>query len=241
MIKASVPFWIGAARDSDCFFIRIGDYNKSAEADVGQRTFCPAGFPPDLAIAIGKPTSFRGGIQADDMQTLACRPLGAVDRVDAIPDWRMRLLQRLQLHRDVLEGKKVAAKIEGSLGKALDDQLQSLHVDLLCLCRIESVEGGFCGRGATAKADLQPSAAHLIKHTDFLDQPNRMVKRQRIDQWAETKSLRALRHGSQEHAGRRRHAEWRRVMFRNMIGVESCLVISFDKLEACLVVILQCP
>ena len=169
MIKASVPFWIGAARDSDCFFIRVGDYNKSAEADVGHRTFCPAGFPPDLAIAIDKAPSFRGGIQADDMQTLACRPLGAVDRVDAIPDWRVRLLQRLQLHRDVLEGKKVAAKIEGSLGKALDDQLQSLRVDLLCLCRIESIEGSFRGRGATAEADLQPSATHLIKHTDFFD------------------------------------------------------------------------
>src|SRR5262245_62219134 len=164
MIKASVPFWIGAARDSDCFFIRVGDYNKSAEADVGHRTFCPAGFPPDLAIAINKAPSFRGGIQADDMQTLACRPLGAVDRVDAIPDWRMRLLQRFQLHRDILEGKKVAAKIEGSLGEALYNQLQSFHVDLLRFCRIESIKGSFNRRGTTAKADLQPSTAHLIKH-----------------------------------------------------------------------------
>src|SRR5262247_3788997 len=232
MIKASVPFWIGAARDSDCLFIRIGDYNKSAEADIGHRTFCPAGFPPDLAIAINKAPSFRGGIQADDMQTLACRPLGTVDRVDAIPDWRMRLLQRFQLHRDILEGKKVAAKIEGSLGEALYNQLQSFHVDLLRFCRIESIKGSFSGRGATAKADLQPSTAHLIKHTDFLDQPNRMVKRQRIYQGAKTKSLRALPHGSQEYAGRRCHAEGRRVMLGNMIGIEAYLIISLDKLKA---------
>src|SRR5262249_3672116 len=158
MIKAPVPFWIGAPRDSDCFFIRVGDHNKSAEADIGHRTFCPAGFAPDLAIAIDKAPSFRGGVQADDVQTLACRAFGAVDRVDAIPDRRMRLLQRFQFHRDILKGKKVAAKIEGSLGKALDDQLQSLNVDLLCLCRIESIKGSFSGRGATAKADLQPSA-----------------------------------------------------------------------------------
>src|SRR5262249_61619844 len=103
----------------------------SAEADVGHRTFCPAGFPPDLAIAIDKAPSFRGRIQADDMQTLACRSLGAVDRVDAIPDWRMRLLQRFQLHRHVLEGKKVAAKTEGSLGEALDEQGPSLRGDLV--------------------------------------------------------------------------------------------------------------
>src|SRR5215472_5446329 len=66
-----------------------------------------------------------------------------------------------------------------------------------------------------------------------------MVKRQRIDQWAETKSLRALRHGSQKYAGRGCHAEWRRVMLGNMIGIEAHLIISLDKLEACLVVILQ--
>src|SRR5262245_18832180 len=239
MIKASVPLWIGAARDSDCFLIRVGDHNKSAEADIGHRTFCPAGFPPPLAIAIDKAPSFRGGIQADDMQTLACRPLGAVDRVNAIPDWRMRLLQRFQLHRDILESKKVAAKIEGSFGEALYDQLQSLRVDLLRLCRVESIEGSFGGRGSTAEADLQSSPAHLIEHTDFFDQPNRMVKRQRIDQWAETKSLRALCYSSQKYAGRGCHAEGRRVMLGNVIGIEAHLIISLDKLEACLVVILQ--
>src|SRR5262245_15983689 len=169
MIKASVPFWIGAARDPDCFFIRIGDHNESAKTNVGHRTLYSARFAPDLAIAIDKAACFRGRIQADDMQALACCPLGAVDRVDAIPDWRIRLLQRFQLHRDVLEGKKVAAKIEGSLGEALYDQLQSFHVDLLRLCRVESIEGSFRGRGSTAEADLQPSATHLIKHTDFFD------------------------------------------------------------------------
>src|SRR4030095_14189160 len=66
-----------------------------------------------------------------------------------------------------------------------------------------------------------------------------MVKRQRIDQRAETNSPRALRHGSQEHAGRRRHPAWRRMMFRNMIGVETRLVISLNELEACLRVFLE--
>src|SRR4029450_5360069 len=203
MIKAPVPFWIGAAGNPDCFFIRVGDHNESAETNIGHRTLCSTGFAPYLAITIDKAPCFRGRVQAYDVRTLACRPFGAVDRVDAIPNWRMRLLQRFQLHRDILEGKKIAAKIEGSLGESLYDQLQSLRVDLLRLRRIESIKGSFSRRGATAEADLQPSAAHLIKHTDFLDQPNWMVKRQRIDQRAETKSLRALRHGSQEHAGRR--------------------------------------
>src|SRR5262245_34899581 len=196
MIKAPVPFWIGAASNPDCFFIRVGDYNESAETNIGHRTLCSTGFAPYLVIAIDKAPRFRGRVQAYDVQTLACRPFGAVDRVDAIPNWRMRLLQRFQLHRDILERKKIAAKIEGSLGESLYDQLQSLRVDLLRLRRIESIERGFGGRGATAEADLQPSAAHLIKHTDFLDQPNWMVKRQRIDQRAETKSLRALCHSS---------------------------------------------
>src|SRR4029434_11095151 len=113
------------------------------------------------------------------------RPFGAVDRVDAIPNWRMGLLQRFQLYRDILERKKIAAKIEGFLGEALYDKVQSLRVDLVRLCRIESIKGSFSRRGAPAEADLQPSAAHLIKHTDFLDQPNWMVKRPRIDQAVE--------------------------------------------------------
>src|SRR4029077_6067347 len=118
-------------------------------------------------------------------------------------------------------------------------QFQSFCIDLLGLCGIESIKRGLDRGGAAAEADLQPPAAHLIEHADLLDEPNGMVKWQRINQRAEAEPARALRYGSQKHAGRRRHAERCRVMFRHMIGIETRLIISLDELEACLVIILQ--
>src|SRR5437870_8182120 len=128
MIEASVPFWIGAARNPDRLFIRVGDYDKSPEPNLGQSSLSSFGFVPDLSIAINKAARFYWRIQADDVKALACRPFGAIDRMDAIPDRRIRLLQGFQFHRDVFKGEKLAAKIERSFGEALYDQFQSFRI-----------------------------------------------------------------------------------------------------------------
>ena len=65
MIKAPVPFWVGAARNTDGLFIRIGDHNESSEPDPGQRTFCPTGFAPNLTIAIDKGSDGGGTMKVD--------------------------------------------------------------------------------------------------------------------------------------------------------------------------------
>ena len=50
----------------------------------------------------------------------------------------------------------------------------------------------FMRRGAAADADLDTAAAEMIQHADFFGEPQRMMRRQHIDQRAEPDAARAL-------------------------------------------------
>src|SRR6195256_810555 len=63
------------------------------------------------------------------------------------------------------------------------------------------------------------------------------MQRHRPDQRPEPKVPGALCNGAQEYARRRRHAERRRVMLGEMVGVESRAIVGFRNLEAILVII----
>ena len=58
-----------------------------------------------------------------------------------------------------------------------------------------------------------------------------MVQRKRIDQRPEAQSLRALRDGGKEHAGRGGEAERRRMMFGGMIGVKAATIVGLDDFQ----------
>src|SRR3954453_8728110 len=62
-----------------------------------------------------------------------------------------------------------------------------------------------------------------------------MVGRQYIDQRAEPQSLGALRDGGQEHTGRRRQIERRRMMLAHMVGAKSGPIVELDQLQAILI------
>jgi hypothetical protein len=66
-----------------------------------------------------------------------------------------------------------------------------------------------------------------------------MIKRQRIDQRPKAQPFGALRDGGEKDARRRRHAERRRVMLGEMIGVETGAVVKLDQLQPGLVIIPQ--
>ena len=133
----------------------------------------------------------------------------------------MRFLQRLDFHRHVLEGKSLALEIEHLVRQSPHHQLDRFRVHLLGVIRVGAVIFELDRHRAAAKADLQPTSAQLVEHADFLDQPQRMVQRHRPDQRPEPQLAGALRDRAQEHARRRRHAERRRVMLGQMVGVES--------------------
>jgi hypothetical protein len=98
--------------------------------------------------------------------------------------------------------------------------------------RIDAVVADLVGRDAAADAELQPAAAHLIEHADLVDQPQRVVKVDRVDQRPEAQRLGALSHGGEEYAGRRRHAERRRMVLGDVIGVEACALVELDQPQA---------
>ena len=62
-----------------------------------------------------------------------------------------------------------------------------------------------------------------------------MMERQRIDQRAEAKALRALGDGGEVNAGRGGQPERRRVMLGGMIGVEAAAIVGLDDLQPFLV------
>jgi hypothetical protein len=104
---------------------------------------------------------------------------------------------------------------------------------------VDPIIGGLDRRDAAADAEVEASAAHLIEHADFLDHPQRMMQRQRVDERAEAKVLGALRHRGQEDAGRGGKAERRRVVLGGVIRVETAPIIGLDDLEPLLVEIVQ--
>src|SRR5262245_50587813 len=68
-----------------------------------------------------------------------------------------------------------------------------------------------------------------------IDHPQGMVERKRVDEGTEAQALRALRDGGKKNAGRGGKAEWRRVMFGGVIGVEAAAIVGFDNLQSLLI------
>jgi hypothetical protein len=145
----------------------------------------------------------------------------------------MRLLERLQHHRHVLEAVEFALEGENVGGQPL---LDDAHASGLARAvgRVDAEKADLDRRHAAPDAHLQAPAAHLVEHADLLDQPQRVVERQEIDQRPEPEPLRALRHGSHEQAGRGGEAQRRAVVLGQMIGVEAVPVVGLGQPHAVL-------
>ena len=151
----------------------------------------------------------------------------------------MRLLERLHLHRHVLELVVAPLPGQGFDGEGLEDQFQALGINLLPLLGVLSVVGNLERHRAAPEADLQPPAAHVVEHANLFQHPQRVMDRQRIDECAEAQTLRALPDRRQEHAGRRRHAQRREVVLGDVIGVKAGTVQGLDDLQPLLVILAQ--
>ena len=86
----------------------------------------------------------------------------------------------------------LAAKSTSSLRQRLHDDGIGLDIHRLRLIRIDTEIVEFMRRGAAADADLDAAAAQMIEHADFFGEPQWMMRRQHIDQRAETDAARAL-------------------------------------------------
>ncbi len=79
-------------------------------------------------------------------------------------------------------------------------------------------------RHAAADADLEPAIAQVIEHADLLDQPQRRIERQQIDQRTEPHALGGAGQGAQIDARHRHHVERRGVVLGHVQAVDSGLV-----------------
>src|SRR5262249_34112844 len=95
------------------------------------------------------------------------------------------------------------------------------------------------GRGAAPDPKLQPPAAEVIEHADFLGKPQRVIEWKLVHQRAKTQSLCALRDSRQEQVRRRHHTERGRMMLGDVIGIKLCPVIGLDQLEPIFVVLVE--
>src|SRR6201981_633674 len=107
----------------------------------------------------------------------------------------MRALQRSQDHRTVVKSVMLAIERQFVAGKALEDEFEGLVIDFAGLREIEAVSASLERRHAASDPELEPSAAHLIEHADFLDQAQRMIERQEIDEEVLRHPSRGLRPG----------------------------------------------
>jgi len=73
--------------------------------------------------------------------------------------------------------------------------------------------------------------AHLVEHADLFDQPQRVIERQQIYHRPEAQLPCPLRNSGEEDTGRRRVAEWCRVVLGEMVAVKARAIVGFDQLQ----------
>src|SRR5207237_5136985 len=113
-------------------------------------------------------------------------------------------------HRHLVKLVVLAFERQLVRGEAIENELECFVIDLCGLREVEPICAGLERRHAPPDSELEAPAAHLIEHADFLDQAQRMIERQEIDEWAETQALGALSQRGEEQYRRGSAAARRR-------------------------------
>ena len=87
------------------------------------------------------------------------------------------------------------------------------------------------GRYAAADADIEPAVAEMIEHADFLDQPQRRIKRQQIDERPEAHPLYRARYSAEIDAGYGHHVQRGSVMLGNVQAINAGRFGGFHKFQ----------
>ena len=148
---------------------------------------------PDLAVMIMETARVLDAVGADHVEAAARRALARLDRMHAIPDGRIWLLEGRQEDRHVVVVELLAVKRQPVRLQALENHFKPFGVGVLR--RLLAIVGGLDGRRAPAKAHVEPAMADVVEHADFLDQPQRLVERQGENQGPHAQRLRLRRDG----------------------------------------------
>src|SRR5262249_60034191 len=108
MREARVPDEVGAARQRQRRGVARRNDDEAAEAELGESGRARVNLRPDSAIAIDGKPGFIWRVETDHVEISARGALGALWRMNPIPDRGMRFLQRLDFHRHAAGGKSPA-------------------------------------------------------------------------------------------------------------------------------------
>ena len=156
-----------------------------------------------------------------------------------IPERRVRLLERTQLHRDVVVPVVPALEGQPLLGQPCQDDRQRLVEDRARLAIVDPEVAKLVRRDATADAQLEPTTREVVEHADLLDEPQRVVERQDVDERSQADPAGALGCRREKQARRGGHAERRGVMLCQVVGVEASGLRRLHELQPLLVELLH--
>jgi hypothetical protein len=120
----------------------------------------------------------------------------------------------------------IAERIGGEAGT---DALERVDKNFARLVVLHLVEFKLVGRHAAADTDIEPAVAQMIEHADFLDQPQRRIKWQQINQRSKPHALGGACHGAEIDARDRHHAERGGVMLGDVQAIDTGGVGGFGK------------
>src|SRR5919202_1952856 len=97
------------------------------------------------------------------VKALLCDPGDRFEVRRRVPQRRIWLLPGSEPGLQVVEGEVLAVEVDTPGGQAGADDLQRLEEHGPGVVLVDAEEVDLRGRGATAQAHLQPSAAHLVE------------------------------------------------------------------------------
>ena len=151
--------------------------------------------------------------------------------VAGVPERRIGLLEGLDPQLDVLVVVVLAVMIESARGEACGEQVHLLveHIPAYFQVNVELL--GLHRRDPPPHSQVQASVAEVVQHTDFVVQADGVVEGQQEHQRSQPQPGGALRRRGQEHRRRRRHAEGRDVMLRQVVAVKPGAVGVFQHFQ----------
>src|SRR5262249_40022098 len=125
----------------------------SNHREAGQITFQLLGFAPDDVLQVGVAGRISIGVEENWIKpiTVANRPSGTITSNTTIDDWRMWMLHRLWVHRDIIELIKTAVEA----------------YDLLCPCTFVDLDTFICSWSSPFVG--HPNCCKLFSHPSSAD------------------------------------------------------------------------
>ena len=115
--------------------------------------------------------------------------------------------------------------------KAFEKDRERLVEAIPLLGHVEPVEAELDRRHAAPDAKLEAAVRQRIEHRHFLDQPQRVVDRQQVDQRAEAQAFGALAQRGEQDPGRRREDQRRAVVLGDVVTMKAMRIVSLGHPE----------